>query len=227
MKKVNGFYLPDDEEHLLTFLEGPRAQMFDGKPCYQLYKYQRCLPFVRQRRHAVDIGGHCGLWSWPMSHDFSLTTAFEPVPRHFECFKANIPSILGISKKIPAGVHPVKLHEVALGDEVGELRIYSVPTSSGGSYACDDGTNVAPLHRLDDYDLRGVDFVKIDCEGYEYFILRGGEETIRREKPAIIVEQKPGNAEKYGIRQDEACRLLISWGAKQRFESKGDYCFSW
>ncbi|RWD13572.1 MAG: FkbM family methyltransferase, partial [Mesorhizobium sp.] len=44
---------------------------------------------------------------------------------------------------------------------------------------------------LDSFGLAGIDFLKIDVEGFEKPILEGGEQTIRRERPVIIIEQKP------------------------------------
>ena len=45
-----------------------------------------------------------------------------------------------------------------------------------------------PIHRLDDYNFIDVSFIKIDVEGYESEVIRGGRETILREKPVLLVE---------------------------------------
>ena len=44
---------------------------------------------------------------------------------------------------------------------------------------------VAPLDSL---SLEDVSLMKIDCEGFEVEILKGGLETIRRSRPAILIE---------------------------------------
>lgn len=41
--------------------------------------------------------------------------------------------------------------------------------------------------RLDDLDLRPA-FVKLDVQGHEYAVLRGGEATLRRDRPVLLVE---------------------------------------
>lgn len=49
----------------------------------------------------------------------------------------------------------------------------------------------AKIRTLDSFDLPTIDFMKIDCEGYEFPVLKGAAETLRRCKPVIVVEQKP------------------------------------
>lgn len=41
--------------------------------------------------------------------------------------------------------------------------------------------------RLDDLELRPA-FVKLDVQGHEYAVLRGGEATLRRDRPVLLVE---------------------------------------
>lgn len=42
--------------------------------------------------------------------------------------------------------------------------------------------------RLDDFALSGIGFVKIDVEGHELEVLRGGGATIERERPTPMIE---------------------------------------
>ena len=81
------------------------------------------------------------------------------------------------------------------------------------------------MKTLDSFDIDVVDFIKVDCEGYEYFVLRGGEKLIKRTKPLIVVEQK--KADNYDIGDMAACNLLESWGAKRLGKIVGDYYYGW
>ncbi len=87
----------------------------------------------------------------------------------------------------------------------------------------------AECRRLDDFDLEEVDFIKIDCEGYELWVLQGAVETLKRCKPCLIVEQKPetGMEERYGVTAKDAIAFLAGLGAKKRLVIQGDYIFSW
>jgi hypothetical protein len=79
------------------------------------------------------------------------------------------------------------------------------------------------MKTLDSFNLNDVDLIKIDCEGYELFVIQGGIETIKRCRPAIIVEQKPGHGEAYGLSDTEAVSFLKDMGYKLVKEMAGDY----
>ena len=67
-----------------------------------------------------------------------------------------------------------------------------------------------PLVRLDD-ELGAVDsisFLKIDCEGYEYHILAGAREMLRKHRPVVFVELHPTFIENYGHTIPEVCDVL-------------------
>jgi FkbM family methyltransferase len=212
-KQVAGLWLPDHEVHLVPYLE--RGPQFAGGATYQFQKFALAFPFIENFRHAVDVGAHCGLWSRVLSHCFTRVSAFEPLPVNRECFVMNVHS------------DGVRLHDCALGDK-DEMVTIEIPSEcSGWSFVSAQGSLQASMRTLDSFAFEILDFLKLDCEGYEYFVLEGGASTIRRLRPTIVVEQKPGNAERYGLRQDEAVTLLKSWGAEVRFELDDDYIMSW
>jgi hypothetical protein len=70
------------------------------------------------------------------------------------------------------------------------------------------------------------DFLKIDTEGYEEFVLMGAERLLEY-KPCVIVEQKPKKAQKYGLQETGAVKMLRKLGAVQRKVITGDYIMSW
>ena len=197
------------------------AQMRDGVLQYQLSKYYAALYFVKGRGVAVDVGAHIGQWSRNMAKDFGTVFAFEPVPQYGECWRKNM-----------EGIQNATLHPVALGDKAGIVSMRNgTPGSFGDTFvASKDEANAATdvqLRTLDSYNMSPIDFLKVDCEGFEKFVLIGGEHTIRRDRPTIIVEQKPGMAQKYSLGETDAVTLLESWGAKVRTEMIGDFILSW
>lgn len=213
MKEIRGFWLPDHEEHLVPFLK--RGPEFAGGPTYQLHKLLPALQYVKNFHHAVDIGGHCGLWSRPLAAMFGKVSAFEPVAAHRECWQKNVTA------------SGATLYPYALGDHAGPVALHTGRNSSGDTSIAPNGEHAAEMRTLDSFNLTSVDFIKLDCEGFEYFSLLGGERTIRRDRPCIIVEQKPNKGKQFGIDDTKAVTLLRSWGAQPRFDISGDFCLSW
>lgn len=208
MIQCGGIFLPDGEEHFVEWMTR-RDHWVKGKLTYQYHKLEASLLFCKDFRNAVDIGAHVGLWSMHLAPVFQMVYAFEPVAAHRECFERNVP------------YGNVTLTPCALGDHEGFVSIRSAPTSSGDSRVAGDGD--IPLRRLDEYELQDVDLLKVDCEGYELFCLRGAEQTILRCRPTICVEQKPGMAQRYGLGETDAVRWLKERGATMRERISGDY----
>jgi FkbM family methyltransferase len=208
MKDVNGIWLPDHEQHLLEYA----AKGDNGKWTYQLHKLLEAYKYSKGTTLAIDVGGHCGLWSKELVKLFDNVVAFEPVQEHRECYVKNVKA------------NNYTLHPVALGEKEGTCSIHTSKGSSGDSWV--DGTGDIPVKTLDSFNL-DPDFIKLDCEGYEYFALKGGEEMLKRAKPCIIVEQKPGKAKNFGLKETQAVTYLLSLGAKLRGSIAGDYILSW
>lgn len=213
MKQCSGVWLPDRETHLVEMLQ--KSPRVDDKGTYQLHKLTPALRFVKQWRRAVDVGAHVGLWSTHLVKKFDVVSAFEPNPDHTECLFRNVQ------------VDNIIVYEVALGAKRGEAGLLLRDTSTGDTSIDEAGSGV-PMYQLDEYEFHDVDFLKVDVEGYELYVVQGGEKTIKECKPVIVIEQKPkGRAEQYGVHRFAAVELLKSWGAKLQFEMSGDYCLVW
>jgi FkbM family methyltransferase len=213
MKVVRGIALPDTDTHFASMIDaGP---MVGGKGTYQLAKLQPAVALCKRRGLAIDIGAHVGLWSRVLAGMFEKVIAFEPVPEHIECFKANI-----------AGQDNVTLHPWAVGASEGSIQIARTAGNSGNCRVDESGDVAAHCCMIDKVHLGGepVDFIKIDVEGSELFVVQGALETITTDWPVIVCEQKPGNAERYGLGQTDAVKLLCKWGYKVAWEKVGDYC---
>jgi FkbM family methyltransferase len=81
--------------------------------------------------------------------------------------------------------------ELALGHQVGTVRLSLSPDPSGHSAVLPHGERFleVPMTTLDNLcvqeDVGRLDFVKIDVEGFEPEVLRGGRESIVRFRPVI------------------------------------------
>jgi FkbM family methyltransferase len=213
MKQVAGIWLPDDDTHFAKALA--ESPMVDGHGTYQLAKIEKCLAVTERRRVALDIGAHVGLWSVILAKYFQMVHAFEPVPQLRECWGLNTEHC-----------NNVMVQPVALGDHTGTVHMKYVLGNTGNSRIDVEGVQV-PMVTLDSLEPMGVDLIKIDVEGFEYNVLCGAEKTIREQKPVVLIEQKPGNAEIFGRKRFDASTLLELWGMQLLWEKAGDRCYGW
>jgi FkbM family methyltransferase len=212
MKQHGGIWLPDGEEHLCQWMDQAR-RVVNGKLTYQYHKLEAALQSVRDWRTAVDVGAHVGLWSMHLVGRFATVYAIEPVADFRECLAKNVP---------PPGCNVLS---IALGARPGGVTLKIDPASTGGTYICGEGT--IPMKTLDMLELAEVDFLKIDCEGYELEVLKGGEATILRDRPTICVEQKPHKlGPNFGIAGQPALDWLRDRGYLLRRAISGDYIMS-
>jgi len=190
----------------------------EGKLTYQYRKQQaawdacdRFRPDWREGTFA-DVGAHVGLWSmwwgWKVSH----VVAFEPLPQLRALYRENVRCL------------NYDLRPVALGANPGSLRLTFDPTNSGNTHAADDGEIEVQMSTLDDElgdDPPPVTVLKVDCEGYEEAVLRGGEGVIRRDRPVVVVEQKPPRVA--GVGWKGGVRFLEGLGYRTVREMSGDH----
>jgi FkbM family methyltransferase len=210
MKQVESWWLPDDDEHFEFHLkQGP----------YQGRKIELALALVPDNRRclALDIGAHVGFWTEPLAGIFERVIAWEPMPELAICWQRNCEDLRN-----------VECRQCAVGSDSGELGMIRTAGNSGNCHiAVGSATVVVRAETIDSLALEHVDFMKFDVEGWELEAVRGAEETIKQCKPLIVVEQKPGNAERYGMDQHGAVNLLKSWGATTHWIKAGDHCMGW
>ena len=91
------------------------------------------------------------------------------------------------------GFTNIELLPIALSDRRGWVYFSTHIGSNGGiahraGGAWESSGTVVPTFALDELRIPRVDVIKIDVEGAEYRALKGGEETLRRDRPVIICE---------------------------------------
>jgi FkbM family methyltransferase len=139
---------------------------------------------------AWDIGAHVGFFSLLLSRAVSTTgrvVTFEPHAQNVERLRANVAA---------NDAWNIEVRGVALGGLVGDAR-FSVHASSlqGALEACSP-TERAGLIKVATTTIDRVvsegatppDLVKIDVEGAEGQVIRGGRETIATNRPTMVIE---------------------------------------
>jgi FkbM family methyltransferase len=179
--------------------------------------------------HTLDLGRLVG----PTGRVF----AFEPTTYAFGKLKRNLalnPQISGrvvaeqarltCQSKIDRSVEIYSSWKV-----VGEERRH--PKHLGIAHS----TAAAAVLTLDDYcrnaHLSGIDFIKLDVDGFETEVLSGGIQTLRRDLPTICLELAPYALEERGSSLNELLEILRNLGYRlrnlkdldNRFENAGSF----
>jgi len=53
-------------------------------------EFNDVMPHISKWDVALDVGAHVGIWSTRLAQKFKRVIAFEPVPKHIECWKQNM-----------------------------------------------------------------------------------------------------------------------------------------
>lgn len=166
-----------------------------------------------------DIGANDGVFSRAYAERCRAVYAFEPSRAAAERLEAMIAA---------ENHRNVTIFRLALGDEDGaaELHGYSDDTFNSlyrrtdfelAHYSLAEArTESVKVARLDAvverFGLEPPGLVKIDVEGAELFVLRGGERTIRAAMPVIVAEYSVDNTTNAGYERVEIGSLLERWG---------------
>ena len=159
--------------------------------------------FVKSNATCFDIGANIGVYTVLMANiagKDGMIHSFEPVSHIRRKLHANVK--LNNQKN-------VRINDFAIADQEGEMEMLQVKEGQfrGGTSTFIHNENISAmgidkfekvlvqLNTLDDYvvenNIDEISFIKIDVEGFEWNVLEGGKESIRRFAPTILMEYDP------------------------------------
>ncbi len=153
------------------------------------------LDNLRTSRCFVDIGANSGIYTvmgCTVNPNLRVV-AVEPVRRVHETLINNV-SRNGLDAR-------VTILNLALGDSNGVVRFNEAEDPTMGSIHSEDLG--PPTGKIIDVECRTLDsvvaelnvapdFLKIDVEGFEHAVLRGGRKLLTQVRPRIVLEANPG-----------------------------------
>ena len=165
--------------------------------------------FIKKNDSVVDIGANIGRYSFELSSIVGhkgTVYAFEPILRNYLTF---------ISLIFAHDVRNIVPFNIALSDETKLLKMNEVKTSIRkkvlfntytASKVHKDGNLTHYSTKLDDLKIKKrISFIKIDVEGHEMEVLRGAKNSVKRDKPIILIQDNDKKVINY----------LESWGYEQ------------
>ena len=180
---------------------------------------QTILSLVKPDTVMLDIGANIGFYSIRVAQKATSgrVIAFEPDPGNYAMLHKN----LALNNLMN-----VTTFNIALSDKNDTLRLYKHPFNVGDYRLYDDGDFVeyinVPALRIDDVVDVQVDLIKIDVQGYEYFVLKGGRNLLARDKPIVVSEFWPRGLYNSGANPDDYLTLMqyLGYSVSQIDEEK-------
>jgi FkbM family methyltransferase len=167
----------------------------------------------------IDVGANIGTYSllfnyfWPKANIMAIEPSSYNRP-YLDYNLGHIPNI--------------EIHQMALGSKrsTGELAVplpeqkevnndyWETHTGTLSLYGKSENLREkVEIYPLDELDIsRPVNFMKIDVEGHELEVLRGARETIKEDKPNMLIEVHNTNIDMAGTTKNQLFRYLAGLG---------------
>lgn len=157
-----------------------------GEYCEVEWQFMR--RFIKAGDHVIDAGANMGAFALPMARHVGpqgSVMAFEPQPEIFSCLQST-----AHLNKMPQ----LQVLQKGLGATAGILDCAGINYNELGHFAghslLEKGHDMqVEIMRVDDvFVAPRLSFMKIDVEGMEQDVLKGGSHTIRRDRPVLYIE---------------------------------------
>lgn len=140
----------------------------------------------------LDVGANTGSFSLISKFLNCHTYAFEPQSKIFKILQSNI-ELNKLEKK-------TTIIKTALSDKKSKTKLkLKIPSLNSGLASIGkinlndkikfEEVEVSSIDEVvKDYNIKNVDFIKIDVEGFELNVLKGATKTIKKFKPEFLIE---------------------------------------
>jgi FkbM family methyltransferase len=192
-----------------TPLEAFNFDQYEKEDSEILYK------LVNDNSVIFDIGANIGWYSIHLAKKLpsSQIHSFEPIPETFNKLKKN--------KELNDSANII-LNNFALSDSKKILSFYYSPLQTGASSSVNITGNSEMVklecqtNTIDIYvaenKINKLDFIKCDVEGAEFFVYKGGIETIRRFTPIVFTEMLRKWAAKFDYHPNDIINFYNQFG---------------
>ena len=181
-----------------------------GSPEPYAIAYFRSI--LRDDMIVFDIGSYIGVYTFTAYSNLASCEihTFEPNPHSANRLKSTIQQ-----NNLPR----IHLNNSAVGDYSGRIKfnLHSVPVQSSLLNANQNTTSIeVPITTLDSYcqnqKVKHIDVIKIDVEGAELQVLRGGENVFQKCRPIMIIELHKKESIEFGYTVHDTIRYLLDRG---------------
>lgn len=150
--------------------------------------------FCHKEKNILDIGSHTGTYTVGLANECNHIYAFEPQKNTYYALCGSVAL---------SNLQNVTCYNVGLGspDQIGTQVLNIVSEDGGGSSLHANKnkilkTEIIKINTLDSFELTDINFIKMDVEENELYVLKGATETLKRcNYPKILFESNNHNME--------------------------------
>jgi len=179
-------------------------------------EFESLMALGQGKKSVFDIGSNIGFVALNLSAQLAeggKLYAFEPDPTNFSSLQANV----ALNPEAP-----VIIENKGLGNEEGQLKlVVDTPENRGGNRIVKDAQSdftLVDITTLDLYCSRNsietIDMIKIDVEGFEMNVLKGGQQMISTHKPELFIEINDVHLRLQHNSAEEVIRFLEQYYSK-------------
>jgi FkbM family methyltransferase len=173
----NDIAVIDGDTHISRWVEETGRLDHDQNTLPLLTKY------IPHGGTVIDVGAFIGDHTLHYANCVGITgsvVAMEPNPIAFACLKHNMAEHKHVTC-LNVGASHLPVNIAIYGD-----------ANAGASRARNDINGTIATIAIDSLNLSRCDFMKLDCEGWELWALKGARNTIRKHKPVMLIEINEG-----------------------------------
>lgn len=196
----------------LVYIDHQNSLHLDVDGLYERFETKVVQRFLKPGQVFVDVGAHIGYYSVLAAEivgPMGIVHAFEPAPENIKLLKLNVAGFGNV----------VRIHPCAVSDHVGCTNLYLSEENSGDHrlYEMADrksvNVDIVNLDSIDEFKNKSIDFIKIDVQGEECRVLRGGQELLRQSPDVIgLIELSPEHLRLAGSSPKELLSILAELG---------------
>ena len=152
---------------------------------YEGYETKILMSQIEKDEVVVDVGANIGYYTLLMAKRAKKVYAIEPDREVFEILKKNVKE---------NNFKNVVLLNLAGGDKKEKKYLIKDKNNYGNSRLNNKKGVLIDCLRLDEIlsNEQKISLIKIDTQGWEPAVIKGGEKTIKRDSPTLFLEYTPG-----------------------------------
>jgi FkbM family methyltransferase len=197
-----GFAIVERDTHLGKWVKEHGRLDFDTS-ALNTYKH-----YFKNNGVFLNVGANIGCYAFSFVNQAKEILCFEPNIEAFECLHYNLHKYKNVN-----------LYNFAISDKDTGYEVRCENDNIGMAFIVESNNSEFQTKTIDSLKLEELDFILIDVEGFELKVLKGGEKTISKFNPIMIIEINDHTLSRVGIHRDD----IFNWLKEHEYDFRNIY----